>query len=470
MDPVTQPVTLLVGFIAFGEWVLIWRHSSRGPLGWAAPTSLFALGLLLLYITPSVYWMFRPWNVTYPPYYDGLPLVLAGAVLLGLPFLLDVFLRRRKRGTHLARVFQHNEGEFGPRLWLCVIPILAGVAYRIYLFTLGYQSRNVRDVPMLFGSDSLALLVGNISDYFPVFYFALVALGNRLQRRIGLLSWALDALLQLMSLARFDMLYFVFRSAIFMTLRGWRLSRKQWAIVALFSMFVIAIVGRVPSLAKDLVSTGEAKYLTPGQVVMVVIDTTRGFLSGELSGGTSPLLQALDDTFERLHMARSASAVMMNVPDVIPYEHGKTFLHVLYAWIPRYLWASKPNIRAVNLLTTLVMPDDSGLNPTGTIAELYVNYGFIAVFLGGIGCAYLCRAQERILLRKGRFLSPTWLCVYPSIGLWYFWADANLSQRLTEGLHVLLLFALVWLFLGFARRRSRRATQMAIETPIALSP
>lgn len=469
MKAETWWITLIVGSIALGQWALICRRARSGPLGWTAPASLFALGLLVLYITPSLYWLSRPWPFSYPPYYDGLPLVMTGAVLLGLPFLLVVFGRRPVRLRRVDAARDRRAGEFGAGLWWCLAPILAGVAYRLFLFTLGYQSRNVRETPTVFGSDSLALLVGNVADYAPVFYFALVALGNRLQRRAGALFWALDALLQLMSLSRFFMLYFVFRSALFMTLTGRRLTRKQWVSVAVFASFVIVVVGRTAVTAREVTSTSAAKYLSPGQVVSVIAGTAVEFVRGDAGQVTSLIGQALDDTFDRLYMARSASAVMMNVPAVIPYSYGSTFMHVLYAWIPRYIWPEKPTLGDIHRLTTLVMPDDSGVNPTGTIAELYISGGFVAVLLGGIVCAYLCRAQERVLLRRTGRPSPAWICVYPSLGLWFLWADANLSQRIAEGLHVLLLFGLVRLFLRFARRRGERGKRVAMLAPAAVS-
>ena len=75
-----------------------------------------------------------------------------------------------------------------------------------------------------------------------------------------------------------------------------------------------------------------------------------------------------------------------------------------------------------------------------------------AVFLGGVLCLTICRWQEQTLLRGGR-TSRIWLCVFPVMVLWFVWADANLSQRLSEGLRTLLIFGAMWLFLKIARVR-----------------
>jgi hypothetical protein len=98
------------------------------------------------------------------------------------------------------------------------------------------------------------------------------------------------------------------------------------------------------------------------------------------------------------------------------------------------------------------MPKDLGLNPTGTIAELYVNYGFLAVLLGGILCFFICHWNERILL-IGETSRYAWLCSYPLLSEWYFCASYNFTQRLSEGFHLIMFLWFMMLFLWFAKKR-----------------
>ncbi|MCK4809731.1 MAG: hypothetical protein KAS99_02195 [Candidatus Omnitrophica bacterium] len=442
--------TIVLGIIALIMWSFIWLHASRGPLGWISPISLFAMGVLIFYIIPPLYWQFRPWNYWVPPYFEGLPLVLIGAIVLGLPFMF-VKLRRARHGKVSCEIMDFQVGRFGSGLWLCVLPVLAGLGWKIHLLILGYQSRLARTAPVLFGSKSLAFLIGNIGYYYFPFYFALAILGNKRQRWVGILLWICDGIFQMYTLHRHAMLFFVFRSLVFITILGFKMSRKQWVGMAFFGIFVIAIIGKTPHLAYQAV-TIEMPYLTPVQVVQIVGKTTGSFLASGTNDEEFFLFKAVDDTMFRLYDARSASAVMMDVPNVIPYHYGVTFLQIFYAPIPRYFWPDKPSLGDIHMVTTLVMPDDSGINPTGTIAELYMNGNFIFVFFGGAICFMICRWIERVLLRK-ELNQYILLCVYPIMTQWIIGANYNLTQRLSEGLRIVIFIWLFWLFIRFIRGR-----------------
>lgn len=442
--------TIVLGIIALIMWSFIWLHASRGPLGWISPISLFAFGLLIFYIIPPLYWQFRPWTYRVPPYFGGLPFVLIGAIVLGLPFML-VRLRRARYDKVSLKIVDFQVGRFGSRLWLCVLPVLAGLGWKIHLLTLGFQSRLFPPAPVLFGSKGLAFLIGNIGYYFSPFYFVLVVLGNKRQRRVGILLWICDGIFQMYTLHRYAMLFFAFRSLVFMTILGFRISRKQWVGVAFVGIFIIAIIGKTPNLVYEAV-TSETPYLTPVQAAEIVGKTTGAFLAGKTDGEEFFLFKAMDDTMFRLYDARSASAVMMNVPNVIPYYYGATFLQIFYASIPRYFWPDKPSLGDIHTVTTLVMPDDMGINPTGTIAELYMNGSFIFVFFGGVICFMICRWIERVLLRKG-LNQYILLCVYPIMTEWIVGANYNLTQRLSEGLRIVIFIWLFSLFIRFIRGR-----------------
>lgn len=444
----------LIGVISLALWAFVWYRAARGPLGWISPTCLFAAGPLLFYIIPSLYWQFRPWNYIVPPYFEGLPLVLAGAGVLGLPFLLGALPGTgRKRVGQPKRPFRTI--VFGERLWVFLLPVLVGIGWRIYLLTLGWQARLSREVPTLLGSASLALIVLNFSYYYAACYFALVAFGNKNQRRVGATFWVMDGLLQIFLLHRYWIILFALRSVVFITLLGLKLTHRHWIAIGIFVMLVISVIGQSHIFAYGLV-TDDRTFLSVSDVAKVLYETGVGYVQGGFRGGYSSgeahfLLRTVDDTMYRLYEARSASAVMMNVPDVIPYFYGKTFLHVFYAMIPRYFWPGKPNLAEIHYVTIRVMPSDSGVNPAGTLAEFYMNYGFIAVLFGGIASFLICRWSERILTRK-LSISPAWLCMYPLLVELYVFASYNFTQRLSEGIRWFLVLVLIDLLLRYARR------------------
>jgi hypothetical protein len=452
---------LILGISAISIWFWILFTSSRGPLGWASPTGLYALGLLLFYIIPSIYWLFRPWTYSVPSYLEGLIYVFSGVIVLSLPFLVKSlrFFLRKMSSKHI--VPPNYLKAFGWKLWIILLPICLGIGWRLYLFSLGFQSRLGRELPTLFGSESLAFLMSNVVFWYPVCSFALVAFGGKNQRRVGYGVWVIDGLLQIGALHRQAMLFFIIRSIVFLKLLGYKLTRKQWVVISCAVIFVISIVGETHSIAYRKIATTGGSYLGLSQVLEVLEETTAAYLTRKSEKST--LLKTLDDTMFRLYDARSASAVMMNVPKVIPFYYGETFLHVFYAWIPRYFWEDKPSLGEVHFLTTRVMPNDSGINPMGTVAELYINYGFIAVLGGGLISFWICQWSENAILRN-RSTQRAWICIYPVLSLWFIGASYNLSQRLSEGLRCILV---IWFFSTFLWYAKKKIRVMRVSKPSA---
>lgn len=431
--------------------MIVLLRAMRSPLGWITPAGLFAFGLLTFYIIPSLYWKCRPWNYPVPPYFEGLYLVLVGAITLGIPFLFVKFRfkKQRKSAFRDAKAYL-NRSSAG--LWLCSAPIVLGLFWKIYLITQGYQSRLARIEPELFGSKDLAFLFGNIAYYFSAFYFALVLLGNKRQRSIGFLFWLCEGLIQMYTLQRYMILTFVFRSAVFATILGIRLKGLHWLGMAFLSVFVLAIIGSTPEYTRNE-ALGVGSYVTPMQAADIVRRATRDFVGTQSSvEGESPIWKALDETMFRLFDARSASAVMLNVPAVIPYQYGETFLQVFYAFIPRFFLEKKPTLRDIHLITTQVMPNDMGVNPLGTIAELYLNGGFLVILLGGVICFFICCSIQRLLLGLG-LKHSIFLCVYPLTIEWIIGANYNFTQRLSEGIRLIIFIWLFGIFIKLCRSR-----------------
>jgi len=437
---------IILGIVAFIMWSFISFVASRGPYGWASPVSLLSIGLLVLYIIPSLYWQFRPWPYLLPPYFEGLHLVLIGAIIFGVPFLF-YSLRQKNTGSIARKALEIPVARYSRILWVCVVPVLMGMGWRLYLITLGYQSRLTRADTVLFGSQELAYLFGNITYYFAAFYFALFAFGNKRQRQIGAFFWICDAILQIYTLHRYAILIFVFRSSVFLAILGYKFSRKQWLGIVLSIMFVISIIGSTAFRAGQLVG-GEKAYLSPGQAVEVVGEMAAGLVSDET---VSFVFTAIDDTVFRLYEARSASPVMMGVPDIIPYFYGETFLQVFYSFIPRYFWAGKPDLYEIQAVTILVMPNDDGVNPAGSIAELFMNFGFTAVFLGGCVCFFLCRWTDSCLNVKT--VGPGLICSFPIIAEVFFAADMSLTRRLCEGVRGIMIVAVLTILFRLSKRK-----------------
>lgn len=461
--------SLLIGSLSVALWSWIAWQASRGPIGIVSARSLFAIGILLFYSVPSLYWQLRPWTSQVPPYLEGLPLVFLGSIVLGIPFLVRPRIRRR-RGPTIRERFGLIQATAALKLWMTVPLLAVAVLWRLYLFTLGYQARFTRDTPTLFGSEALAFIPGNLTYYHPILYFALFAWGTRTYRRLGLVFWILDGFLTLLALQRFSILFFAFRSIVFLELTGHRFRPRHWLAIGVCGIAILGFFGKVQSNAGDALEFGRQvqgesgrQMLGPMEILSVVGRTVLDY--GRLTD-QAPLLNTVDTAMMRLYDARSASAVMMGVPDAIPYMYGETFLQVLFAAIPRYLWSAKPVLSDVHLITAAVMKDDIGVNPTGTIAELYLNYGFVAIFLGGVLCSRICLWLDHALAESVKAYA-VWICVYPMMTEWLLGASYNLSQRLSEGVRGVIIFGLVTLLRRFVRARQIQFGWLARPKPLS---
>lgn len=452
---------IVLGTIALLMWSSIfWRAYSTSPLKWAHPTCIFSAGLFTFMIGPTLYWQFRPWTYSIPPYFEGAPLVMQGAILLGIPFLLMPFISKGKAQAQPGSMsYQEHFCINSTTLWLILLPLLIGIFWRMHLVGMGWQGRFPRDAPKVFGSESLALILMNFSYYYAICYFVLIRLGSRMQKQIGVLLWATDCLFMVYLLHRSAALHFLLRSGIFAVLMGWKITKKMFLSACLFIVFVIVVIGKSDQLAFDSIK-GSKAYLSPLEVSRVLNESGKFFLSGESkseghnsSTEANAALAALDDTLFRLYDARQASAVMAAVPDIIPYAHGETFMHIFYALIPRYFWEDKPESADINLLTTWVMENDSGLNGITTIGEFYINGGFLIVFLGGFVCFFICDWIANIFIaRKGSWYLA-WISVYPFFAELFFRANSAFTHRFNEGLHAWVVLLLIWTFIKICSQR-----------------
>jgi hypothetical protein len=450
---------LAAGFVALLVWVMVWLRSLRGPLGWLSPSSLFAMGMLVFFIVPPLYFQFRPWNFPVPPYFEGIPLVLMGTALMGIPFLVWLFFRYERKVRREKRL-KRREIQANVLLWFLLLPIIIGVGIRLYLFTLGWQSRISRDAFVVLGSDNLGLLLSNFFFYYPICYFGLVALGNPNQQRVGRWIWAADGLLMLGTLHRYYIILYMARSLVFAGLMGWRLTRRQWAMFAIATIFTITVIGATKNQAWEKTDFHQ-KYLTPIMVIETVVEAMGDVFMGEglevngVSRTDNILVSLLDDTAYRFNDARSAAAVMMNVPEQIPYLYGETLKHITYAMIPRYFWEDKPDLREIHMITRWVMYNDSGLNPLGTVGEMYANFGFAGVLLGGVVWLIICWLYEKLLTYKGS-IGPVWVCCYPVIISQLIQASDSFSRRLCELQRDWLVIIIMAVVLHFAIRTRRK--------------
>ncbi|MBU1853984.1 MAG: hypothetical protein KJ957_08090 [Candidatus Omnitrophica bacterium] len=440
-------------------WGLIWyRGCSSNPLRWAAPISLFALGIFFYYLIPPLYWQFREWTYMVPPYFEGLPLVLKSTLVLGIPFLVFTFHRQKKVRAWSNEVHLPIQ-RAGTLLWVFVVPAVIGITWRSYLVTLGWQSRMGYGMPSIMGSWDLAMIFYNFTYYVPVVCFILILCGDKKQRRVGEILWVIEGILRVFIFSRSGLMRYMFLSFLLWTLMGFKMTLKRISFALIAVVFILSVIGGIQFIMGDYTADGTKKFLSPDAVIeMLRVGATR-YYSSEIIGShisteQNFLLKSLDDAMYRMYDARSASAVMMCVPATIPFYYGKTFKHVLYSFIPRYFWPEKPNLGSIHSITDQAMYPEKH-NPLGTIAELYLNYGYVGVFLGGILFLIICRFLDFLICYRSSSMWAVFLSTYPIFAEQLIYASNNANHRICEILRGMLVLLLMMIMMWFIRKHTK---------------
>jgi hypothetical protein len=444
----------LWGVLAAAIWGIIWYHAIlKSPLRLISPISLLSLGMFFYYIVPSIYWSFREWTYYLPPYLDGLPLVLENVIIFGLPFLgYTIFCGKKVKAWDAGNCFLKlkNSGA----LWLIIGPALIGILIRIYFIKSGWVARLGDDFPILFDSFELTMILYNFTYYIASSCFIFILFGNKKQCRAGWILWGIEGLLRLLTFQRQGIIRFIFLSFVLWTIKGGKITATKLAYLSVCVLFVLSIVGASQHFVRDRVETNDTKYMTIEDIMAVLCLGLNEYSSNtiqenHISEEKNFLLKSLDDAMYRMYDARSASAAMAAMPASIPFYYGETFLNIFYSFVPRYFWGGKPNMASVHNITDEVMYPETG-NPLGTIAEFYLNYGYIAVFLGGFVFLIICNFFSFFISCRKNYIWPAFICTYPIFSEQLIYASFNASQRICEifrGFIVVGLIAgILWIF------------------------
>lgn len=107
----------------------------------------------------------------------------------------------------------------------------------------------------------------------------------------------------------------------------------------------------------------------------------------------------------------TAARVINNVPDVIPYQNGKTIVGWALAPIPRAIWPDKPVINVGPLIGYQIYGTRGSGVPPGFVGDLFLNFGPLGVPAGSIVIGWVLLAIDRWRQRQ-ELLTVGFLIVY----------------------------------------------------------
>jgi hypothetical protein len=115
--------------------------------------------------------------------------------------------------------------------------------------------------------------------------------------------------------------------------------------------------------------------------------------------------QLADSTVSRLDLLRQTAHVIEFTPSRVPYQHGSLYTYIGITFIPRFFWPNKPSVNDANhwYQVEYGLTEPSNLNvvsiAVGTVAESYINFGWLGPLLVILPLGIFLGFFERLFLR-----------------------------------------------------------------------
>jgi|SRR5579884_846597 len=168
------------------------------------------------------------------------------------------------------------------------------------------------------------------------------------------------------------------------------------------------------------------------------------------------------ESIGRLDILHQTANVFEYTPRVVPYQYGRLYSYLLYTWIPRFAWPSKPSMNDANRWYQVAygLTNDENLEGVsiscGFIAEAYISFGWLGVVLIPFGIGVFLDYLERMLLSRssGIYFNAVGLALIPQL----ISIEAQLGQYLAGIVQMIALTTVVLLpVLVWRRKAERRA-------------
>lgn len=170
-----------------------------------------------------------------------------------------------------------------------------------------------------------------------------------------------------------------------------------------------------------------------------------------------------NSTLSRFDLLRQTAHVIEFTPSRVPYQYGSLYSYMWVTFIPRYFWPDKPSVNDANrwYQVRYGLTDSQNLSvvsiAVGTVAESYINFGWLGPVLVILPLGIFLGTFERIFLHadSGVLFSCLGAVLIPQL----LTIESQMAQYLAgllQQIGLVLLVLLPTLELRDEWRRSRR--------------
>ena len=170
----------------------------------------------------------------------------------------------------------------------------------------------------------------------------------------------------------------------------------------LYSFVPVAVTGwKYLSRLRLLAFIRWPSIVAVGALIIIVwgaMSAMRGADVRDFEGGLEEILPVVHAQ-GALDIYSMTAMVVQSFPDRIPYVQGESLVPLVFGWIPRTIWESKPYPFGlyVNIIRGETLPDRGASLAVGLTGEGYGNFGLLGAFLWGLMAGVACRAGDKFL-------------------------------------------------------------------------
>lgn len=180
------------------------------------------------------------------------------------------------------------------------------------------------------------------------------------------------------------------------------LRRKLSSFITISAIIFLFIVFPFVSTYRELYAYRLGTNQTPeiSDIMYILNSTFTEFTGQDIS---KSLTTRIIDVSNRATFIDPLTMIIYRVPNEVSFQDGRTFAPLLYGWIPRAVWPSKPQISYAGFMNQVIVQANTNAGlPLTPYGEFYLNFGAWAVPVGMALFGFLARVGTAYFLRWGK--------------------------------------------------------------------